>query len=264
MAAQITFLGVGAALPAPGQTNCSYLIELGGAVILFDCGPCVLQQLAAVGRSPGEVTHIFVSHGHGDHALGWPMLLLWWSLEARAHPGALPTLLASAPTRAHLASLWEHSYSDAPSADLPFVELPADTPGEIQVNTAITLRTWPMIHSTVFPVLGARFEAEGKAVALTADSARCPCIAELARGADLLIHDARYAVTLSPSPSIQGRFHCSAQDAGEYAAAGGAKALALVHIGAEYAGRHAELEAEAKTRFSGPVWAPMAGEVVRP
>jgi ribonuclease BN (tRNA processing enzyme) len=43
----------------------------------------------------------------------------------------------------------------------------------------------------------------------------------------------------------------------------GVKALALIHIGADYEGRHADLVAEARTRFAGDVFAPAAGEVVR-
>ena len=32
---EVTFLGVGAALPAPGQTNCAYLVQVGGLTLLF-------------------------------------------------------------------------------------------------------------------------------------------------------------------------------------------------------------------------------------
>jgi ribonuclease BN (tRNA processing enzyme) len=54
---EVVFLGVGAAVPMRGQTNASYLVRAGGAAVLIDCGPAVLQQLAAVGRTPGDVTH---------------------------------------------------------------------------------------------------------------------------------------------------------------------------------------------------------------
>jgi ribonuclease Z len=73
---EVTFLGVGAAVPAPGGTNCSYLVRAAGAVLLIDCGPAVLQQLAAVGVTPGDVTHLLLTHRHGDHILGYPMFLL--------------------------------------------------------------------------------------------------------------------------------------------------------------------------------------------
>jgi ribonuclease Z len=260
---EVTFLGVGAAVPAPGRSNCAYLIEAAGARVLFDCGPAILQQLAHVGRTPGDITHLFISHAHGDHALGWPMFRLWWALEVFERSLDLPRVVASSSTWQHLRGLWAHCYDDIPSTELPGVELPADHPHTHALTEGIRLSTWPVVHSTRYPVLAARFELEGKVLAFTADSARCEQLVELARGADLLVHDSRHALTVEPRREVQSKFHCAAQDAGEYAARAGAKHLALVHIGAEYEGRHAELVAEARTRFAGPVFAPMAGEVFR-
>jgi ribonuclease BN (tRNA processing enzyme) len=258
----LTFLGVGAAVPAPGQTNSAYLIESGDARILFDCGPAILQQLSAVGRTPGDITHLFVSHGHGDHALGWPMFRLWWVLSSKGATMTPPVVVASDATWPHLRALWAHSYDDVPSQDLPAVELPADRPHTHQLTPAIRVSTWPMVHSTRYPVLAARFEMEGKVLAFTADAARNDNIVELARGADLLVHDSCHAVTVEPRREVQSRFHCTAQDAGEYASAAGAKSLALVHIGPDYAGRHAGLVDEARAKFAGHVFAPAAGEKV--
>lgn len=261
---RVTFLGVGAALAAPGQTNCAYLIEVGEARILFDCGPTILQQLASVRRTPGEVTHLFVSHSHGDHALGWPMFRLWWGLHKfdGDAPATLTTVVASEATWRHLRALWEHSFGEIPAVELPAVELPTDRPHSHQLTPAVKVSTWQMVHSERFPVLGARFEAGGKVLAFTADTARCDRVVELARGADLLVHDSAHAVTVTPRKEGQSRFHCTAQDAGEYAAAAGAKRLALVHVSAEYEGRHEGLVAEARAKFGGEVFAPRAGETV--
>lgn len=258
---QVTFLGVGAALPAPGRTNCAYLIEASKLRMLFDCGPAILQQLAAVGKTPGDVTHAFISHSHGDHALGWPMFLLWWALEGRKANLPLPIVVASTQTWKRLRLIWEHTYSDIPWSPYEPVELPVDTPGRHALTPDVTMSTWPMVHSETFPVLGARFEIGERVLAFTADTARCPNVLELARGADLLVHDSRYGIGVQPLRPDQGKFHCAAQDAGEYAQASGVKNLALVHIGAEFEGRHAELVAEATTTFSGHVFAPAPGEV---
>src|SRR5437879_3982771 len=141
---EVTFLGVGAALPAPGATNSCYLVRAAGATLLIDCGPAILQQLAGASVSPGAVTHVFITHRHGDHALGYPMFLLWWALEGRHAPARAPTVVASATTWESLRALWDHAYREIPLFPIPAVELPADAPGAHTLTPQITLRTWPM------------------------------------------------------------------------------------------------------------------------
>jgi ribonuclease BN (tRNA processing enzyme) len=255
------FLGVGAALPGPGATNSSYLLRAAGATLLIDCGPAVLQQLAAVGLTPGDVTHVFLTHRHGDHALGNPMFLLWWALN-RQRGLPPPTVIASSTTWESLRVLWENAYRELPPPLYHAVELSPDTPATYALAPGITLRTWPMVHSTFAPVLGARVEVEGKVVAFTGDTTRCPAIAELARGADLLVHDAQHAATVEPALPEGSPYHCTARQAGERAAAAGARNLALVHIGAEYDGRQDALVAEARAVFDGHVFAPRGGDTL--
>src|SRR5262249_52014120 len=103
----VHFLGVGAAIPGPGQTNASYLVQAGSTRLLIDCGPAVLQQLGAVNLTPGDVTHLFLTHRHGDHALGYPMFQLWWALELHVRERPLPTVVGSTTTWTSLRSLWD-------------------------------------------------------------------------------------------------------------------------------------------------------------
>jgi ribonuclease Z len=257
----VHFLGVGAALPGPGATNSSFLVRTSDAALLIDCAPAVLQQFAAAGLTPGDVTHVFISHRHGDHALGYPMFLLWWALEGLPRGQTPPTVVASTVTWESLTALGDHSYRELPKVPVCPVALPADAPAVHALPPGITLRTWPMVHSTFAPVLGVRVEAEGRVLAFTADTAPCPALLELARGADLLVHDAFHAATVEPAAPAGSPYHCTARQAGEYAAAAGARILALVHIGAQYDGKHEALAAEARAAFGGHVFAPAAGMV---
>jgi ribonuclease BN (tRNA processing enzyme) len=250
---EVTFLGTGAALPAPGQTNAAYLVRGDGLALLIDCGPCVLQQLARVGVSPGDVTHLFVTHRHGDHCLGFPMFALWWKLNRGDSPP--PTLLGSRLTLDTLRLLWSGVYGDLPPGWFPEAELPLDAPGNAEL-AGVGFRTWPMDHSAFAPVLGLRLELGRSVLAFTGDTRQCAAVADLARGADLLVHDANFAATVEPVRADDGPYHATARQAGRQAEAAGARRLALVHIGAEYAGRHADLAAEAETTFGGRVDAP--------
>jgi ribonuclease Z len=256
---EVCFLGVGAAVPAPGGTNCSYLVRAAGAVLLVDCGPAVLQQLAAAGVTPGDVTHLLVTHRHGDHILGYPMFLLWWATEGRGKEP--PTVVAGSTTWESLRALWDCVYGEMPPPAVAAVALPDAEPSCHALTEHITLRTWPLAHSSFAPVLGLRLEMGDRGLAFTGDTAACAGVVELARGADLLVHDAAVAATVAPArPS--SRHHCTARQAGEQAQAAQARGLALVHIGPEYEGREADLVEEARTAFTGRVFAPKGGDVV--
>jgi ribonuclease Z len=279
MVIRVTFLGTGSALPSRGAANCAYLIRAGEAAILVDCGPAILQQLDAANVSPGDITHVFVTHRHGDHALGYPMLALWWALKLDAKR-PLPTIIASSVTFRSLDGLVEHSYGDphlwARARALPRRELPADTAAETRINNAISLRTAPMVHSEWAPVLGGRFEivdgppenGQGQRVkarvvtlVFTGDTEPVESVVELAANADLLVHDAAYSATLTPAFKMGAHGHSSAEAAAELAQRAGARHLALAHLEGENvdAGLTHVYLAEAARAFGGVVSAPAAG-----
>ena len=279
MVIRITFLGTGSALPSRGAANCAYLIHAGAAAILIDCGPAILQQLDAVGVSPGEITHVFVTHRHGDHALGYPMLMLWWALKLP--PGRpFPTVIASATTFQSLDGLVEHSYGDpqlwARAQEIPRITLSADQPAETPLSDTITLRSAPMRHSDWAPVLGGRFEitdgdtigGEGRSakarivtLAFTGDTTPAEAVVGLAENADLLVHDAAISATLTPEFKMGAHGHSSAEAAAELAQRAGARHLALVHLEGENvdAGFTSVYLAEASRAFRGAVSIPVAG-----
>jgi len=268
MNAQVVFLGTGAALPARGTTNSAYLLRIGSRTILFDCGPTILQQLAAVDVSPGALTHLFISHRHGDHALGFPMLALWWALSLP--PAApLPTLLAGPTTFQSLDAVLDNSYGDAFIANrarmAPRIVLPDAAPGEALLAAGLTVRTLPMQHSAWAPTLGARFEirppaaAEAVTLAFTADTGPTDAVLALARDADLLVHDACYSETLNPERA-GGKVHATAAEAARHAERAGARHLALVHVDAAAieGGQRDIYLSEAAACFKGRVSLPAA------
>jgi ribonuclease BN (tRNA processing enzyme) len=260
----VVFLGVGAALPMRSTTNTSYLVRIGNERILIDCGPAILQQLDEVGVSPGEITHVFFTHRHGDHALGYPMLMLWYELNPNPGVG-VPMLLATALTFEALDALMAATFGpmEGVTESVPRIVLPQDSPGQVQIHPAIMLKTLPMSHSSFAPVVGVRIETRNQfgdhAVAFTGDTGQNDNIVALARGAELLVHESAYSATLNPELARGAYGHSTAQIAGRNAAAAGARQLALVHIDAMYEGRQAALINEASCEFPGKVFAPVAG-----
>ena len=261
---EVIFLGVSAAIPMRNGTNASYLVRIGNERILIDCGPAILQQLDAVSISPAEITHVFFTHRHGDHALGYPMLMLWYEIGAGAGT-QVPTLIATELTFCALDTLMAAAYGpvNGVTEGAPRIMVPQDRAGRAQIHPDIMLATFPMAHSDFAPSLGLRIETRRRfgshAIAFTGDTGPNENIVLLGRDADLLVHEAGYSATLNPEYAQGVYGHSTAQIAGRNAQAAGAKRLALVHVDAMYEGRELTLIEEARREFGGEVCLPIAG-----
>jgi len=71
--ARIDFLGTGNAFSPQGRMHALALLD---SSVLIDAPPTLLPQLRRAGISPGQLRHVLFTHWHGDHAFGFPFLLL--------------------------------------------------------------------------------------------------------------------------------------------------------------------------------------------
>ncbi|MES3518252.1 MAG: ribonuclease Z [Natronomonas sp.] len=88
MSLQITFLGTGGAVPTTQRSTSAVLCRREGERLLFDCGEGTQRQMMRFGTG-FDVTHIFVTHIHGDHVLGLPGLLQTMEFNDRDDPIAI-------------------------------------------------------------------------------------------------------------------------------------------------------------------------------
>ena len=83
MSFKITILGSSGALPAYGRHPSAQLIEIQNRYFLVDCGEAVQMQLIKFQGNYHRISHIFISHLHGDHYLGLMGLLFTMHLQRR-------------------------------------------------------------------------------------------------------------------------------------------------------------------------------------
>ena len=72
---KLTILGCGSALPASGRHPTAQVLEHNGKFLLIDCGEGTQSRLRENKISFDKISHIFISHLHGDHYFGLPGLL---------------------------------------------------------------------------------------------------------------------------------------------------------------------------------------------
>jgi ribonuclease Z len=70
MAFSVTILGSGAAIPTSDRNPTAHLVVARNRMLLLDCGEGTQMQLRKAGFSIQKISHIFISHLHGDHYFG--------------------------------------------------------------------------------------------------------------------------------------------------------------------------------------------------
>ncbi|HEY73426.1 MAG: hypothetical protein B6I34_02505 [Anaerolineaceae bacterium 4572_32.1] len=257
----VTFLGTGGAFSAGRRSNLALLIEAGDFRMLVESGPMIMHQLTRARIQATEIAQIFVSHSHGDHTLGFPML----ALNRLWDPPPLH-VYAAVSTVASLKALLELAYPGFGDDrfNLHWHELPEQESGEIELTKDVTLRTAVVPHPLGVPTLAARWDlAGGPSLTFVTDTSPNDAAVALARGSDLLIHEASFSAVLQPDVDVSQYFHSTAQQAGEIARRSGCPSLALVHLGSEIGERPDALAEEARAGADLHVIVPEDGERVR-
>lgn len=79
----LKILGSNSATPAHNRNQTSQLLNIGNEYFLIDCGEGTQIQLIRYHTRFHKISHIFISHLHGDHYLGLMGLLLTMHLQKR-------------------------------------------------------------------------------------------------------------------------------------------------------------------------------------
>jgi ribonuclease Z len=281
---RIVFLGTSAGTPTPQRNMAAVAIVLDGRVLLFDCGEGTQYRLQIAPVRASAIEAIFLTHLHGDHLFGLPGLLASLGLQGRTLPLTVyaPRGLASFlrgvpyPGIPYELRVAEVAAGEVLRADgfrivaAPVVHhapcfayglIEDDRAGRFDIARARELGVphGPLLgrlqrgHDVTLPdgrvvasseVLGPA--RPGRRVVYCTDTRPCPAAIELARGADVLIHESTYAAALAQE--ARERDHATSVEAAEVAREAGVQRLILTHFSPRYEDV-APLVAEARTIF---------------
>ena len=81
----VVFLGTASQVPTRQRSHNALFLQWDDLGILFDPGEGAQRQMTLAGLSTSQVTHIALTHFHGDHCLGLPGVLQRLSLDRVPH-----------------------------------------------------------------------------------------------------------------------------------------------------------------------------------
>jgi phosphoribosyl 1,2-cyclic phosphodiesterase len=181
-----------------GNSSCVELVTGGDAYLLCDLGSGARvfgnHVLAARGGVPGEY-HVFMSHTHWDHIMGFPFFMPAYIPGNRITIYGCHAWLEEALRRQQGAPSFPVEWAQL-GADVRFVRLDPDRPYEL-----LGFRVTPKRQRHTGDSYGYRFERDGRVVVYSTDSehkladrAQTDAFVAFFRDADLVIFDAQYSL----------------------------------------------------------------------
>lgn len=182
---KIIQLGKAAAVPVAGEYNVCYLAECAGNRILIETPPSILNQLNCANIGVDTIDWVFISHLHGDHALGLPMLLLadYMKKTAKIWNIICQNYMVSKLKQASL--IFFPEFEEYLEIRVKFH--PVEDSESLKINKETSVFCKSGIHGA--PSVGIRINCAGKSIAYSGDTAYSRNIADLSRGTDILIHE---------------------------------------------------------------------------
>jgi ribonuclease Z len=201
-----------------------------------------------------RVSSLIVTHRHVDHVYGIPSLVHTMGLAGRRttlHVYALAETMKILGGFMDLFPLEEQM-----PYRIELHELPAREGHEVLGAKGFRVLSTPVQHGAPNIGLRVEFDSPGErgTVVYSSDTSPCPPLIALARGADILIHEATFLHSDAARAASDG--HTTGYQAGEVARDAGVKRLLLCHFGADLHGGLDEIRREAVRAYQGPVEIP--------
>ena len=268
-ATHVVLLGTGTPNAEPERSGPALAVVVGDRAYLVDAGPGIVRRAAAAaerhditGLEAANLGRVFLTHLHSDHTTGLADLILApWVLGRTAPLEVFGPSGTDRMTRHLLAA-----YRDDIRVRLDGLE-PANRTGWKVVTTTVrpglvfrddrvAVEAFRVPHGELRESYGYRFTTPDGRVVCSGDTGPFDGLAELARGAEVLIHEAYASAGFARRDPAWQRYHAayhtSGTKVGEIAAAAGVRTVVLVHQ-LLWGASEQELVAEVRSGFAGEV-----------
>jgi ribonuclease BN (tRNA processing enzyme) len=244
---RVILLGTGGG-PRPRKENvsASQVLVVNDQLYVVDCGNGVARQLVAAGLALPRLRHVFITHHHSDHNADYGnLLLLSWASGLRTRVDTWgPPPLENITRLFFEMNAFDINTRIADEGRVPLVPLvhphEMSQGGAVMQDENVRVTCALVDHPPVVPAFAYRFDTADRSIVFSGDTNRSASLVKLARGADMLVHEALYvpavdrlvarvpnAVTLKEHIIAS---HTAVEDCARVATAAGVKTLVLSHL----------------------------------
>jgi ribonuclease Z len=267
---ELVVLGTASQAPTRHRNHNGYLLRWDGEGILFDPGEGTQRQFTFAGVSPTSVSHICITHFHGDHCLGLPGIIQRRGMDRAEHPVTVHYPASGQPyyERLRHASIFDDRLEVRPhpiDEHRGAVDLGPCTLRWARLAHRVDTLGWRIDEPPGRRMLPERLQAlgvsgpdvgrlqrdgqletrdrtvhledvsearPGQSMAFVMDTGWCDAALELADGVDLLVCESTF---LARDEHLARAYrHLTADQAGRLAQQAGARRLVLTHFSQRY------------------------------
>jgi ribonuclease Z len=245
----IVITGTGVPHLAPGRAGPGAFVRSGDVRLQFDAGRATALRLCEAGVRIQDLTALFVTHHHSDHLTGLTDLLFVRWLETPDRFVPLPVVAPNGPSTRFLEHMMDPWVDDLQvrtehigRTDRPDPEVHGFDVGEGPIvvwedeGAGVRVTAQAVHHEPVTPAVAYRVDTPDGAVVISGDTIVCDEIADLAAGADVLVHEAFRRDALTPffdaRPHLRhiAAYHADTVELGAQAERIGIPRLVLTHL----------------------------------
>jgi ribonuclease BN (tRNA processing enzyme) len=188
---EVTFVGTSDAFGAAGRRQTAILIRGSEGTVLLDCGPTTNTGLAQLGVPRDAIDAIVISHFHGDHFGGIPLLLLGARYEdERTKPIRIAGPRGVEARVRRLAEAMAHPF-DQPDWTYPVIFTELEPGTETDVGP-VTVRVFEVHHNRDASPHALDVDVDGKRIVYSGDTGWFDELPARVKGADLFICECNF------------------------------------------------------------------------
>ena len=188
---------------------------------VVDCGSGVADRLVLAGVKLPDLRHVFITHHHSDHVLDYGnLLLLAWAagLKTRVDSWGPPPLVGMTRLAFALNQVdIEVRIADEGRPDPRPLAVAHEfaEPGLVMEDERVRVTAAIVPHGPIKPAFAYRFDTAERSIVISGDTAYSEALIELARGTDVLVHEAIYVPAIerllarNPNAAICANTCCS-------------------------------------------------------